>query len=331
MAAARAVAQLLAIAWAGWAQAQQVALDTSAVVRCLTPAADVRGTPDYPFDALKSGTDGRVKVRLSFSAVDQPPRVEVLEGDGAFVDAVKQHVREFRVPCLSAADAPAQLTQEYVFRRDRRQVLWSHLEDLADARRREMLKCVAHASGQKSPDYPYRARQESVQGRVLARLVFDAADRPPKATVHARKNARLLEREVAQWVEDLRMPCHTGSPLAADWTFVFRFEGDAAYGFGGVSLRALLASIKDIQRQTVAFDFNTMGCPFDLRLHYLQPYMPNSVGQVGSHDAARRPFLDWLSKAELNLPAATQDAVFADFADLHIPCLKINLKPQEKP
>ena len=193
-----------------------------------------------------------------------------------------------------------------------------------------MLECVKHPSGQKSPDYPRRALEGDVQGRVWSRLVFEAPDRPPKVTVQSRSQARLLAREVADWVPDLRMPCHAGAPVAADWTWVFRLEGLGAFGFGDVSLRALLANIKGIERQTVAFDFTTMGCPFEVRLRYLQPYLPNQVGEFGSRNAARRPFLDWLAATELKLTDTTLDAVFADNFTLQVPCLKIDLKPKEK-
>ena len=113
----RGVSLLWALALAACAQAQEVSLDTSAAIRCLTPLAEQRGAPDFPFDAFKAEKGGRVKVKLTFNAPDRAPQVEVLEqeGDGEFVTSVKQHVGAFRVPCLGTAESPVRLTQDYVF------------------------------------------------------------------------------------------------------------------------------------------------------------------------------------------------------------------------
>lgn len=327
------LAWLLTAAAASLAQAQQVTLEPSAAVRCLTPAADQRGAPDYPFDAFKAERGGRVKVRLTFHHADEAPDVEVLErdGDAEFATSVRKHVDTFRVPCLSAAETPVQLTQEYIFKPDQRRIVWTHPQDQADAQRSKMLACVAHESGDKAPSYPRAQLSDGVQGRVLARLSFEAADRPPKINVFSRGYALGLARAIERWAEGYRMPCHVGAPVAGYWVFVFLFQGDGYYGFQDISLRQWIGNIKDIQKQTVAFDLNTMGCPFDLRIAYRQPYLPNGVGEVGSHDPARRPFLDWLAASELKLSESALDAVFADSARLHVPCLKIDLKPKEKP
>lgn len=87
--------------------------------------------------------------------------------------------------------------------------------------------------------------------------------------------------------------------------------------------------MKDIQKQKVDFDFTTMNCPFEVRLTYLQPHLPNAVHQLDSYDASRKPFLDWLKTLELNVPARTLDFVYADALTLPIPCSKLNLNPQE--
>lgn len=328
----RLAALLAASVLAACAQAQEISLDASAAVKCLAPAAAQRGVPEYPFEAFKAGMGGSVTVRLTFDASDAGPEVEVLEkvGDDAFVDAVKQHVRVLRVPCLDRAQSPVRLLQQYVFKPDQRQVYWSRAQDLADTARREMFNCLTHRSGHLAPDYPELALRDEIQGRVLSRLVFEAADRPPKATLYSRRYARPLARHVERWVDGLRLPCFAGPPASAQLTWLFKFAGERTYGFRDVTLRGLLASVKGIEHQTLAFDFNTMNCPFDLRVRYLQPYLPNGVGEVGDRNPVRREFLDWLSGIELKLPDETIDAVFADTFTLTVPCLKIDLKPKEK-
>jgi hypothetical protein len=316
---------------AGPARAQDPTLEPSAAQRCLTPVDERRGEPVYPPHALMLGAKGRVKVELAFAAHDKRPAVTVLDSDGdrSFVDAVKEHVAAFRVPCLGRAEAPARLVIEYVFRPgDGRHVSWTDPLDADAAARGEMLKCLRHESGDKAPAYPLAARRNGVQGRVLTRLRFDSADQPPQAQVFARPGARLLARQVKDWVQGYRLPCLGGAPLEMSQVFAFVFEGEV-YGFKPASLVEFLAAVKGIRSQRLQFDFNAMGCPFDVRLRYRQPDLVNAVGTPGPPDASRRDFLDWLGRAELALPGPSLDAIFGDEVTLRIPCTKIDLNPKE--
>jgi hypothetical protein len=327
----RAIAMLLAAACCATAQAQEVTLEPSAALRCLTPAADVRGTPEYPPDAWKRGQAGEVVVELIFTVPEGRPEVKVLRSTGPdeLVDAVKAHVRAFRVPCLAGAEVPVRLRQTYSFVTDQRAVHWAHPVDQSDAERQTLLRCVKHESGKRGPEYPELARREGVQGRVLARLRFDAPDKPPHMEIFAPRAARMLASQVEEWVKGYRMPCHAGAPVAGVWTFMYFFQGERLYGFNDVTFRQFLMSIKDIDKQRLVFDLTTMACPFDVRLAYRQPHLPNAVGELGSQDPSRRPFLDWLALATLDLSRDNQAAVFGDSVTLPIPCLKIDLKPKE--
>ena len=131
---------LRALRWAalGWllsaaalAQAGQAALEPSAAVKCLTPAAEVRGEPEYPFVQFKEGTKGRVKLALRFTAPTERPAVEVLSSDGSpdFVQAVQDHVRSYRVPCHDGGDTPVELEFDFVFQPDSRRVHWAAPHD----------------------------------------------------------------------------------------------------------------------------------------------------------------------------------------------------------
>ncbi|MDP1900272.1 MAG: hypothetical protein Q8K96_07445 [Rubrivivax sp.] len=311
------------------ALAQDVTLEPTPALRCLTPLAEQRGAPEYPLRVFKLGLGGRVKVELEFTTPDKRPAVKVLEseGDESFIDAVKAHVREYRVPCLEGADIPSRLVIDFVFKPDDRRVIWSKPVDPMAAERARTLDCLSHVSGNKTPPYPVWAQRQNVQGRVLARLRFDAPDRPPVAEVFARPAAEGLAEHIKTWAEGYRLPCHQGGPLRANVVFVFVFEGET-YGFRDLTLRQFLGAVRGIREQTLTFDFNTMACPFDVKWVYQQPFMPNAVGEVGSSDAARRPFLDWLSRVELDLPKRSLDSVFGDHVTLTVPCVKIAIKPQ---
>lgn len=329
--AAAAAALLLATAAAS---AQQVTLVPTAAERCLVPTADRRGAPEYPFSAFKHQSPGRVKMQLSFADGVSPPAVTVLETegmdgfDGDFIQAVKTHVADYRVPCLGRDEAPARLNIDFVFTPDRRKVTWSEPVDPQGAEKLTMLKCVQHETGRGAPEYPKLALRRNLQGRVVARLRFVAADQPPLAEVYSRPAGRLLAHEIRDWVGGYRMPCHTGESVQSDWSFVFSIASDS-FGFKPLTLPQFLGLVKGIRQQRLQFDFGAMDCPFELKLVYRQPYLPNSVGEIGPVVAARRPFLDWLSQVELDLPERALDSVFGDRVTLPVPCTKIDLIPKE--
>ena len=328
--AVRRAALAPAVALPLLAQAQQVELEPSAASRCLQPPAAERGVPEYPFAAWKNQEKGTVKVELEFTTPDKRPRVAVLERDGprSLVDAVEEHVRSYRVPCLTAAETPSRLRIEFVFKPDDRRVAWSRPTDADSERRLTALRCVAHDSGKKLPAYPDDALRGQVQGRVLARLRFVAPDQPPEAEVFGQASAELLTRAIRRWVSGYRMPCLEGAPVEAIWTFVYRFEGEA-FGFKPLDLLQLMGVTKDIETQRLQMDTNTMACPFDVQFQYRQPFAKNFVGELGPTDPSRRPLLDWMQGIQLNLARRPMDTVFGDTTTISVPCAKINLKPKE--
>lgn len=91
-----------------------------------------------------------------------------------------------------------------------------------------------------------------------------------------------------------------------------------------------LPVVKGLSRTGLVLDTTRMSCPFDLRLHYRQPAMPNVVGEVGSHDPARRALIDWLAGTEIEAPARTLNSIFGDSTTIQVPCIKIDLKPKEQ-
>lgn len=317
------------------AAAQQTTLEPSAAQACLTREGDKDALPEYPFAAFKDQQPGRVQVALRFTGPERRPAVTVLHKEGgkefldSFVESVETYVRAYRVPCHDGGAAPAELVFDFVFRPEDRRVHWSPPSDTVDPLRLAMLACVVHVSGDKGPGYPLPALRSGVQGRILARLYYEAPDRAPRAEVFGHPSAKLLSRQVGGWVEGYRMPCHQGAPVSVVMTFVFHLAGDA-FGFKpGLTIRSLLPAVRNIQKQRIDFDFNRMACPFDVQFVHRMPDMANLVGEVGGHDAARRPFLDWLGQAQLDLPSATLAAVYGDTAYIHVPCMKINLNPQE--
>ena len=329
--AALGLALLLA---AASAVAQQVEVAERETLRCLGVKAGAPPAPEFPPREFQNRVRGGVQVLLEFSAPDREPRVTVQENTGqeAFVEAVRAHVKDLRVPCLQPGEPPLRVVRDFVFRPDDRQVHWFRDSDADAAASREALSCVMHQGGprQKTPIYPPAALRYDVQGRVLARLRFDGPDSPPVAELSARRSARLLEQAVAQWAQGLRMPCHPGQgPVTGLYTLVFTFEGERHYGFNELTFRALLGGTRGIREKTLNFDTTTMGCPFEVDFQYRQPQWLNLVGEIGTPDPARRPLLEWLQTVEFDLKPELLDAIHGDTARVLIPCIRLDLKPKE--
>lgn len=330
--ATHGVFALLAL-WAASTGAQQTTLAPSPEVSCLTPAAAERGEPEYPFREYKSAAPGRVKATATFEGNDLLPwpavRIDSQEGDDAFVAEVKAHLRTLRMPCLKRG-AKATLQYDFVFVPGSGEVFWGAPVDLADEARRQLVKCVASQPGHEKMSYPNNALNSNIQGRVWASIRFDAPDRPPQVVLHSRPKASVLAREVELWLAQRRMPClPAGEVIAASQTFDFVIEG-GAYGFKPMTLTQYLGNVKDIGKRRLTLDTRTMGCPFQLKVVYRQPDAPNVVGEVGEPNPARKPLLDLLAASSLDMRNEALDAVYADTADITVPCIKIDLKPPEK-
>ena len=274
------------------AMAQRTTLAPSAAVACLSPPTAQRGAPDYPFQAFKNKLPGDVRVRLRFTGPGLAPAVTVLDqqGDASFVDTVRSHVATLRLPCHDGAE-PVDLDFNFAFRPDETP-LAPVPSDPADAERQRQLQCLEHRSGQNMPSYPLAAQRAGVQARVPVELRFEAPDRPPVVRLLPRVGGDSLQRgryetdvflpTLRTWAEGYRLSCMTGSPISIVRTYVFLLEGDA-WGFKpGVSLRELLALVRNIRQQRLQFDFTRMQCPFDVRVEYLQPNLPNGVQQIGT-------------------------------------------------
>jgi hypothetical protein len=312
-----------------WAE-PTVSSEPPAPQRCLTAEPGKAGIPEYPFDQLKREEQGRVQAELVFTLPTARPEVIVISSQGstAFVDAVKDHARHLRVPCLRPDEGPARLRLDFVFRPDDRKVVGSMPTTEEQRRRDAIVQCLVHNSGKKQPPYPFQALRQQIAGRVVAVLRFITADGPPEVHLHARPYAAVLRQSLEEWSQGYRMPCLQGEPVQVTVKFVFKFEGDREYGMRNITLLQFMGSVRDIRKQHVAFDTHTMSCPFDLHVAHYQPQSENIVGQLGDYNAARQPLIDWLRAAELGLPARQLDAVFADRFTLHVPCVRFDLQPK---
>ncbi len=325
--AARFVFALLIATAAPGVLAQQQTLTESATVACLTPAGAERGSPKYPKASFELKEGGTFPVTLEFTAPDREPKVTFTGVDdySELKDAVLDFVRAYRVPCLQPGQV-ATLNQEFKFvPTDDRRVRWHTPVDDDDPRRERLQKCMKHTSPGSKPSYPVWAVDKDIQGSVLLKVSFDAADRPPSVEVLDNAGSDRLASHATDFARGWRMPCHEGASVSVNQLYKFRFAGDSRLVLKDLSLVTLISGFKGIRQANVYFDFNEMGCPFDLRFSPYQPNSPNLVGEVGDTLPARRFFLDWLRRQSLDLPPKQRNAILGQITTVSVPCTVLKL------
>lgn len=323
-----AILALLGLAAAGpMPAAAQSVLTTSAALACLTPPAAERGLPAYPRDAADRKDGGTVKAELLFTGPDQAPTFRSLCPfiQPAFIAAVQGHVQSWRVPCMPAGGEAVRLLLDFVFTPgDGRRVVSGPPVDAADLQRRLQQRCLTRILPGDHPDYPPAAARAGTQGNILVRLRFDSPTQPPQATFLATGRDPVLKAEVEDWVQGYRLPCMGRAPIDLEMVFRFHLEGGPRTNIRDMALRQFVMSARDVPRPAY-FDFTAMGCPFDLRVSYRQPYARNGLFELDNSVPERQPFLDWLSQLALRLPEKTQQQVLGDTFTLSVPCGKLDI------
>jgi len=327
----RGLASLLgciAALWATAALAQDTQLAPSEALACLTPPLAERGVPVYPPDELERRDEGTVRVELVFSAPDAPPQVTVADDLSASFSsmraAVRAHVAKLRVPCM-VPGRPVTLRQTYRFiAGDKRKVVGEPITDPAQLVRAQLLACVTHVQDVARAPYPRSALSAGLEGKVFVRLRFDKPDVRPEVERLSPRVQDALTRSVDMHVRDLRMPCLQQEPITVTQIYAFRLEGGARARFNPMSLVELLQAAEHVPRP-IFLDLNTMGCPFELRLRYLQPHMQNGLYQFEPANPARAPLLEWLSQIRLDLPRGSDNLLIGEETSVSIPCGTVDL------
>jgi Gram-negative bacterial TonB protein C-terminal len=325
-----ALVALCALVLTGTAAAQTTTVSPTAAQRCLTRGELTLGSPAYPQESFERRDAGRVLVELTFRRPDAAPAVNLIDevGGRPFVESVRTFAEAYRVPCLEAGQS-ATLRQEFVFKpTDGRRAYFSPPID-ADAQRQERLQeCIAHQRPTERIQYPNQAASRGEHGTVVLKLTFSDATSPPAITVLDDVNSAALRRAALWYAEGYRMPCHAGAQVELVQFYTYKFEGDARVLLNDMPLTTFLRNVKGIEQANAYFDFNTMGCPFEVRLTLHQPFSDNAVGELGVRNPERRFFLDWLRRRELNVDTKTLRAVVAQETTIAVPCTVLSLGNQ---
>ena len=315
-------------------QAQGSALQfepPSSPIVCLTSTQPQHRRPEFPEAGLKAAQIVVMRVRLRFVAADQAPLFEVTytNGDESFAAAVREFVANYRLPCLSPSAGPVEATQEFQFvsRGLEPIVVLTALRPKARTINDLDAECLAPIRAAAPPVYPPDAGKRGEFGSVIVRMKFVSAEAEPEVTVLYDAGSRLFANVVKSAVGKYRLPCMKAgdAPLSAMQSFKFSFGDEESQLRPNVTFMQLAAMIKDVAAQKVRFDFNTMGCPFDLKFSPYRPYAANRVTELTANDPNRREFLEWLSSATLDIPARAMKTVIGNSTTVSVPCAVLDL------
>lgn len=326
---------------AGLASAQSLAIlnndGDERLLECLNPPGIALPPLLYPPDALTLKRDATVRVWMEFTRPDAPPKASVMFNVSGeeFSRPVLKRVNAYRLPCFPAGRVePVVVTQEFQFdARDGRPVTWN--PPLSTHRREQNADCRLDMPPGHKIDYPSLALKRDETGTsiprriqsgvVLAWLESVSADAPPKVEILHDAGSRVLAAEVKRYVQATRLHC-ANYPVQAVQPFKFHIEGDEQVSLKDMSLQTFAGFIMDLDKQKVRFDFTTMKCPFAVQIQLFQPFVTNSVGEVGEPDPNRGDFLRWLSSVQLKLPPKAAKHLIGATTRVTVPCGSMDLR-----
>lgn len=296
----------------------------------LLPGAPV--SPTYPAEKFDAKQGELVRVELEFVDAASPPRVRPdprprVDYSKLFFEAIEQFARSYRNTCMKPGDPPVRILQDFSFTpNDGRKVTWTvPLEGEKPGQDEKVsAQCVTHLKPGSKPEFPARAFNAQVSGRVVVQLEFQSLNQPPKARLPVPPVRRDLGQAVMDWVEGYRLTCGE-TPLKAFQVFSFIGDSSKRPVLRDAQLLPFLGGTRNFRERPVYFDLNSMGCPFDARLRYWQPYLRNEVGEVGPSRAERRTFLDWLAGLQLNIDDRTAAELAGEEMTITIPCGTVDL------
>ena len=282
-----------------------------------------------------------VRVLLEFQDVNADPTVTTTfnSGDQAFADGVVKEARTYRLPCVKKDNSPLRYVQEVQFvGGEAPKIIWGPIRP----ERRTLLssqdaRCFKAADG--LPNWStsewFRPKQgigaivskqgdDANPGIVTAKMTFRGPDVAPETEILLRRGSARLESSVRDYVEGYRWACMNKGdpPVETIQTFVYVLDDGTVPAPAALTLPQFLSAVDKITEQKVRFDFTTMGCPFNFRLHYWHPYMSNDVADSNPN---RREFVEWLRKVSVKPELNPDNKLAGREFDVSVPCLVLDL------
>ncbi|QPF75925.1 hypothetical protein G8A07_25410 [Roseateles sp. DAIF2] len=321
--------------WQGAALAQQQqAVNNEEGKELLACLQRPQAPPDYPEFDKKALRDGTLRVRLSFTAADKAPAVQLLfrAGSERIVESVERHVAAYRLPCLPAGQR-VDVVQEFNFAaRGGDAVHWSAPRHVPSTPHKDWHACI------RTPARQLRVWEDSLTGtrfkprefgNVVVQMRFDSPTAPPQVKVVYAKADDRVRNAVLDHVAEYRMPClpDGAEPQVSEQLFKFRSHtaDDPVYTFKDMDLTSFLARMTDLERRPVRFDLDSMGCPFKLMWTLGRPALPNRVGEIGEPNLNRLELTTWLSELTMGMPPTLFDQMLGQSLVVTVPCGKVEL------
>ena len=294
---------------------------------CLTPVAAERGSPEYPVQQLFTKTGGEVRVALTFTSKDAGPSVRLLsknqwnvDAEEAFLRSIEKFVSKYRLPCLTGKSA--ELGQTFTFSPESRSVYPSDASDGLSPMSKS--KCRWDYVGSK-PTYPEGTQRPL--GNVVLQMSFAQRDEPPSVTVIYGGGHYLLSETAKQWASAYRLRCETPleKPVVTKLTNRFVPTGGMPMVLKDLDFVSFLKSVDRKSLGTPKFDFNSMSCPFDVKVTLLQPHAPNDVAEISTYDGRRTEFLSWMKTLVFSYPKDFERFLIGQSLQVSVPCMVLDL------
>jgi len=277
----------------------------------------------YPQGALIRRDGGTVVVDLIFKDAESKPEISIYGETLAseLKKAVYYYVSRYRMPCMKPGDQKISLRQSFTFNPyDSRPVVNYPVENNPETERDVQLACMVNINGAKYPEYPRESRIGSVdEGTFYYKVTFIAADQPPTLEWIAAAEDNVLQASIERFASGLRLPCLTKGPVSRKILYSFQRDSGSRVYLKDMTLKQLVDVARPISKPA-KFDFNTMDCPFDVRMTYMQPFDSNDVREYENVVPSRRPLIDWLSKITLIITDKESIRVIGNVFTIKVPC-----------
>jgi|GEM_PF-3555663 len=294
-------------------------------VACLTSARPEQTEPAVPAEPAPAA-DALIRTRMTFSAASEKPvlRVLVSSGIGAQLLAVRDHLLNYRLPCLKPGTRFVAVQDfQFVTVPGGVKVLPGKFTAVATE-----ANLPEECREEFDQSWQWRAVDAPGPAKALVRLSFTSPNAAPEASILFDTGPTMWTDLVLGNIAQIRLPCVTdlggtyvGIQLFAANPFELWSNPDRA----GLTPAQLVNLMKHPKGDVVKFDLNTMDCPFEVDFEVFQPHLDNVVREVGEPNPQREAFLQWLRGVALNISDRDLRRVLAVPNKVTVPCAVLDL------
>jgi len=271
-----------------------------------------------------------VRLQLHFSDPSAPPMVQVVASNGSskLLLAVRDHVLNYRLPCLKPNLSVYAIQEFRVMANDPRGQVQERAVLESEARFGLPEECMAGIVNASPPDFN---RLIPLSLKSIVRLTFTAPDAPPDVQMLFDSGPPAWTAAILASIATYRLPCVTafGGPYVGEQIFEFMGYNTAERAprgqRTGITLDQFVSLLKRPRDRPVRFDFAAMGCPFQLTFRLFQPYMLNKVSEAGEANDTRQELIRWMRGVAFNITDNNLRGVMGEPTLVSVPCGVLDL------